>query len=98
VIERYRIVQTSLLLRLIEANEQVGYRHLQYLYHADLVNRICFFGSSGRPGEFNYFLDNPKALELLAEQGNVDPSTFDLEAVRRNRDKWSPLLFDVEQS
>ena len=84
------MIQTSLLLKLVGGNPRNVYRHLQVLYHRGLVNRFCFFGPSGRPGEFNYFLDNPKALELLAELGNVDMDSLDMEAVKRNREKWTP--------
>jgi len=88
-IERYRLIPTSLLIKLVGGNQRNVYRHLQVLYHRGLVNRFCFFGPSGRPGEFNYFLDNPSALELLADLGNIDPSTLDIEAVKRNREKWA---------
>jgi protein involved in plasmid replication-relaxation len=88
-IERYRLIPTSLLLKLVGGNPRNVYRHLQVLYHRGLVNRFCFFGPSGRPGEFNYFLDNPKALELLAELGNIDLDSLDMEAVKRNREKWT---------
>ncbi len=77
-IERYRLIPTSLLIKVVGGNPRNVYRHLQVLYHRGLVNRFCFFGPSGRPGEFNYFLDNPKALELLAELGNIDLNTLDI--------------------
>ncbi len=89
-IERYRVIQTSLLLKLVGGNPRNVYRHLQVLYHRGLVNRFCFFGPSGRPGEFNYFLDNTRALELLAELGDIELSSLDIEAVKRNREKWTP--------
>jgi hypothetical protein len=91
-IERYRIVPTSLLLRLIQANKRVAHRHLQYLYHSGLVNRFCFFGPTGRPLEFNYFLDNPDALRLLIDTGRADPDSLDFDQVKRNREKWTPIL------
>jgi hypothetical protein len=75
----------------VGGNQRV-YRLLQILYHRGLVNRFCFFGPSGRPGEFNYFLDSPSALELLADLGNIDSNTHDIEAVKRNREKWTPPL------
>jgi hypothetical protein len=89
IIERYRVIQTSLLLKLVGGNPRNVYRHLQVLYHRGLVNRSCFFGPSGRPGEFNYFLDDPRALELLGELGNIDLNSLDMEAVKRNREKWT---------
>src|ERR1700733_6424397 len=69
-VERYRILPTSLLLRLVATNARVGQRHPQHLYHAGLVNRLALFGRTGRAGEFNYFLDSTAALGLLQkEQG-----------------------------
>ncbi len=91
-IQRYRLIPTSLLIKLVGGSARNIHRHLQLLYHRSLVNRFCFFGPSGRPGEFNYFLDNPRALELLAEQDGSDPETHDFEAVRRNREKWRTAL------
>jgi len=91
-IERYRIVPTSLLLHLVNRNQRVAYRHLQHLYHSRLVNRFCFFGPTGRPSEFNYFLDNPEALHLLIDGGIGDPETIDFEQLKRNREKWTPIL------
>jgi hypothetical protein len=91
-VERYRVIPTSLLIKLVGGNPRNVYRHLQVLYHRSLVNRFCFFGPSGRPGEFNYFLDNPKALELIAEHSDADPTKLDFEGVRRNREKWTPSL------
>ncbi len=88
-IERYRLIPTSLLIKLVGGNPRNVYRHLQVLYHRGLVNRLCFFGLSGRPGEFNYFLDNPTALELLADLSDIDPTALDVETVKRNREKWS---------
>ncbi|MGH9828737.1 MAG: hypothetical protein ACREDR_36410, partial [Blastocatellia bacterium] len=95
-IERYRVIPTSLLLRLIQANPRVGYRHLQHLYHTGLINRFCFFGPTGRPQEFNYFLDNPDALHLLIDRGIGDPSVLDFDQVKRNREKWTPIV-DIQR-
>jgi protein involved in plasmid replication-relaxation len=94
-IERYRLISTSLLIRLVGGSARNVYRHLQTLYHRGLINRFCFFGPSGRPGEFNYFLDNTQALEILTEQSLGDPSRLDFEAVRRNREKWTPSISEM---
>jgi hypothetical protein len=84
-IERYHLIPTSILVRLVEGNDRVTARHLQRLYHKGLINRFCFM--KGRiPGEFHYYLDNPKALDHLVE-ADVDPTQLDFEGVRRNRDK-----------
>jgi len=90
-IERYRLIPTSLLLRLTPGNSRVIHRHLQHLYHSGLVNRLALFGRSGRPGEFNYFLDNSQALEILVTEGEIPREHLDFEAVKRNREKWRPL-------
>jgi hypothetical protein len=90
-VERYRLIPTSLILRLVPGNDRVIYRHLQYLYHAALINRLALFGKTGRPGEFNYFLDNPQTLELLVSEAGVAPEALDFDAVKRNKDKWRPL-------
>jgi hypothetical protein len=91
-IERYRVIPTSLLLRLVTGDPRNVQDHLQHLYHRGLINRFCFFGPTGRPLEFNYFLDNPSALSLLVDHAIGDPDTLDFEQVKRNREKWTPLL------
>ena len=92
IIERYRVIPTSLLLRLVAGDPRNVADHLQHLYHRSLVNRFCFFGPTGRPLEFNYFLDNPEALELIIDSGLADPATTDFEQVKRNREKWTPIV------
>lgn len=91
-IERYRVIPTSLLLRLVGGDPRNAHDHLQHLYHRALVNRFCFFGPTGRPLEFNYFLDNPDALGLLIDRGLADPTTIDFEQIKRNREKWTPVV------
>jgi hypothetical protein len=92
IIERYRVIPTPLLLRLVAGDPRNAADHLQHLYQKRLVNRFCFFGPTGRPLEFNYFLDNPDALHLLIDAGRADPDTVDFEQVKRNREKWTPIL------
>lgn len=91
-IKRYRVIPTSLLLKLIPGDTRNTYDHLKHLYHKGLVNRFCFFGPTGRPLEFNYFLDSRQALDLLVDAGLADADTLDLDQVKRNREKWTPLL------
>jgi hypothetical protein len=84
-IERYQMIPTSLLIRLVPGNQRVTQLHLQRLYHKGLINRFCFM--KGRtPGEFHYYLDNVQALYHLTENG-VDPDSLDFEGVRRNKEK-----------
>src|SRR5579862_7398116 len=91
-IEHYRVIPTSLLITLVGGDPRNAAGHLQHLYHRGLVNRFCFFGPTGRPMEFNYFLDNSAALSLLVDHGIADPDTVDFEQVKRNREKWTPML------
>lgn len=91
-IERYRLIPTPLLLRLVAGDPRNTADHLQHLYHKGLINRFCFFGLTGRPQEFNYFLDSPEALDLLVDRGIGDPDTLDFDQVRRNREKWTAAV------
>jgi hypothetical protein len=91
-IERYRVIPTSLLLRLVGGDPRNAYDHLHHLYQKALVNRFCFFGPTGRPQEFNYFLDNNQALNLLVDGGIGDADNLDFDQVKRNREKWTPLV------
>src|SRR2546429_3608238 len=67
-IARYRFLPTSLLVRLTSGNEDVTHRHLHTLFHKGLINRFAF-PKTGGSNEFNYYLDNPKALTLLVDEG-----------------------------
>ena len=84
-IHDYKIIPTSLLVRLVEGNEKNLYRQLQQLYHKGLINRFAFMRRKN-PGEFHYYLDNPEALNLLVANG-AKPEDLEFEEVRRNRQK-----------
>jgi hypothetical protein len=84
-IHDYKIIPTSLIVRLVSGHEKSTYRHLQQLYHKALVNRFAFMRGKN-PSEFYYYLDNPAALELLALNG-VERDRLEFEEVRRNREK-----------
>jgi hypothetical protein len=84
-IHDYRIVPTSLLIRLVPGHEKNIYRHLQQLYHKALVNRFAFMRGKN-PSEFYYYLDNTEALDLLVLNG-VERANLEFEEVRRNREK-----------
>lgn len=84
-IHDYRIIPTSLLVRLVLGHEKNIQRHLQQLYHKGLINRFAFMRSKN-PGEFHYYLDSTEALNLLVAYG-ADPEDLQFEEVRRNRDK-----------
>jgi hypothetical protein len=81
----YRIIPTSLLIRLVPGHEKNLYRHLQQLYHKGLVNRFAFMRGKN-PGEFHYYLDNTASIDLLTANGVMDES-LDRAEVRRNREK-----------
>ena len=84
-IHDYKILPTSLIVRLLSAHEKSTYRHLQHLYHKGLVNRFAFMRGKN-PSEFYYYLDNTEALELLVLNG-VDRDHLEFDEVRRNREK-----------
>jgi hypothetical protein len=86
IVARYRFLPTSMLLQLVEGNERVTHRHLQQLFHKGLINRFSF-PKPGTPGEFHYYLDNPKALELLILNGRLEQEQLDSDAVKRNKEK-----------
>lgn len=84
-IHDYKILPTSLLLRLVPGHEKNSCKQLQMLYHKGLVNRFAFMRRKNF-GEFNYYLDNPAALKLIADRG-VNAEGLAFEEVRRNREK-----------
>src|SRR5882762_10355841 len=84
-IHDYRIIPTSLLVRLVAGHEKNIQRHLQQLYHKGLINRFAFMRGKN-PGEFHYYLDNTAALELLLDHG-ANGSSLEFEEVRRNKQK-----------
>lgn len=84
-IHDYKIIPASLLLRLVTGNKTNIHRHFQTLYHKGLVNRFAFMRGKN-PGEFNYYLDNADALNLLVARG-ADATGLEFEEVRRNREK-----------
>jgi hypothetical protein len=84
-IHDYKIIPTSLLVRLVTGHEKNIHRHLHQLYHKQLINRFAFMRGKN-PGEFHYYLDNPRALSLLVAAGaSADDLAFD--EIRRNREK-----------
>jgi len=94
VIKRYGLISTSLLVRLVGGNEDVTYRRLRNLYDLGLVNRFSLPRTVGPPGEFIYYLDNAKALDLLHEHGGIPAERLDREAIWRNREKAYADLLD----
>lgn len=85
IVERYRFVPTSLIVRLVDGDMRTTERHLQNLYHQSLINRFAF-PSTFYPTEFIYYLDDKRALALLVNNGR-DAEKLDYEIVKRNREK-----------
>jgi len=85
IIERYKFIPTSLIVRLVIGDMRTTERHLQNLYHQELVNRFAF-PSTFYPTEFIYYLDDKRALALLVNAGH-DAEKLDSEIVKRNREK-----------
>lgn len=85
IIQRYKFIPTSLIVRLIDGDMRNTERHLQNLYHQGLINRWAF-PSTYYPTEFNYYLDDKRSLALLTGAG-YDADKLDQEIVNRNREK-----------
>jgi hypothetical protein len=78
-IYRFRFIPNSLLFKLVAGDKRNLYFHLQALYHTGYINRLNLLNQYGYPDEYIYYLDNPKPLELLAEQGIRTPDELDFE-------------------
>lgn len=92
----YKILPTSLILKLTPGYHNITSKHLQVLFHRGLVNRFTF-PRVGNPGEFHYYLDNTAALDLLVEHGWAERDTLDYEEVRHNREKDYSAIHDPER-
>lgn len=95
-IHDYRIIPTSLLVRLVDGHEKNIQRHLQQLYHKGLINRFAFMRGRN-PSEFHYYLDNTAALGLLLSRG-VERESLEFDEVRRNREKAYCEINDPKRS
>jgi hypothetical protein len=85
IIERYKFLPSSLIAQLAGGHPKRTMRHLQTLYHNGFINRFTF-PRVGNPGEFIYYLDDVRALELLVTAG-ADREALDFEGIKRNREK-----------
>lgn len=65
---RYRFLPTSLACALLPGNARITKRHLQTLYHQGWVARFAFPGRLN-PGEFHYYLDDVRSVDLLESHG-----------------------------
>lgn len=89
----YRFLPTSLLVALIKGNPRITASHLQMLFQHGFINRFTF-PRIGNPGEFVYYLDNTRALELLIEEEWSERESLPFEEVRNNRDKDYSAILD----
>ena len=67
---RYRFSPTSELVRLVGGNEDVTHRRLRKLWEWQLISRFAFPGYRTH-GEFVYYLEARKSLELLFQHGRL---------------------------
>lgn len=90
----YHLLPTSLLTRLVRANARVVYRHLQKLFHLELLDRFHIPRPAGQnPGEFIYAIQSVAALDWLVESGWAETAALDYGRVRLNRARpYSDLL------
>ena len=91
-VARYRFLLARDIVRLVGGNEDVTHRHLQQLYHQDLVGRFIL-PELARRGEFIYFLDNPTGLRQLTEVSKLDTEKLPWFEIRQNREKYSQKEF-----
>jgi hypothetical protein len=85
-IARYRFILARDIVRLVGGNEDVTHRHLQQLYHRDLINRFTL--PAPKTGEFIYFLDNAAGLRQLSDASKLKGELFDWDEIGRNRQKY----------
>jgi hypothetical protein len=82
----YRFLTTSMLLKLMPCSERRTYEHLQLLYHDGLIQRFAFYNFRF-PGENIHYLDNPRALDMYAAATGAPPEELDYATVRYNRER-----------
>ena len=88
LVNRYRFIRTSDIVRLVAGNADVTHRHLQHLYHRGLISRLI--SPTQRNKEFVYFLDNAAALrELSVTYPVLSQYELNWEQIRLNREKYS---------
>src|ERR1044071_7380884 len=101
IIERYRLVPTSLLVRLMPGEITNNYEHLRTLFDLGYVSRFALPTLLGKPGEFVYYIDKQASLKLLIEHGFIQPNESlgeRQEVIRLNRDKkYHQLHTDPDQ-
>ena len=101
VIQRYRFLSTSLVVRLMPGEITNNYEHLRTLFDLGYVNRFALPTLRGLPGEFVYYLDRQASLKFLIEQGVIQPGEHLAameEVIRLNGEKkYHQLHTDPDQ-
>ena len=94
----FNFLSSTQLLKLINADRQTIYKHLQTLYHQQLINRV-HFPTAFVAGEFYYYLDNTQALDLLITETDHQKQDFNYEEIRRNKQKaYGDMHLDESQN
>jgi len=101
-IERYRLLPTSMLERMVPGDRSNNNKHLQTLFHKNLASRFALTTRWGTPGEFVYYLDSAASLNVLQEHGLIELSAQEREQhlaiIRYNREKnWANMRMDPDQ-
>lgn len=86
-VARYRFIVARDIVRLVGGNEDVTHRHLQQLYHRDLISRFILPTSKSH-GEFIYFVDNAAGLRQLCDASKLKADLFDWDEIARNRERY----------
>lgn len=82
----YRFLTTSMLLKLMPCSERRTYHHLQHLYHDGFIQHFAFYNFRF-PGENIHYLDNPQALEFYSAATGTPQEELDYATVRYNRER-----------
>jgi len=94
----FKFLSSIQIWKLVAADRKAVYKHLQTLYHQQLINRFHFPTMFGA-GEFYYYLDNTQALDLLTSEAGHQKADFHYEEVRRNKQKgYGDMLFDGDEN
>jgi hypothetical protein len=84
----YRILPTSILVKLVPGSEAAIRRHLKKLYHLRILDRFHIPRPAGRnPGEFIYVIYSTAALDWLLEHEWSERGDLDYEQARYNRER-----------
>jgi len=83
VIVLYRFIPTSFIASLVPGDRRTTLDHLQMLFHKGLINRF----QMSRKGEFIYFVDNNRTVQLVVDEGYRTTEDVDFDAIKTNRER-----------